>query len=659
MNIYLHIEKLLSYAQSHLLLDDLDIIYARNLVLDEIKLTSFVQYEVNTDEIEALSSPDAVLNPVVDYAVENGAVKKSERAALGSRIMTILSKRPSEIVDIYEELKDRDPQKAEAWLADYMAKSNYAHYASVHAPCAFTAKDQKGKAVKAAALPADSVAEIEKLLAYGQAHLLLDELDVPQLRGFLIGELKITDVIPHEAEEGEIEEMTVPDAVLVPLLDLALLNKAVPESGRAAFADKVMSLLTLRPSEVNDMFYDLRQKSAQKAFEWLYDYAIKSGYINYSEIQKNRRWEAKGTKGRLEIAINRARPEKSNQDIEKAAFEKGERYPSCPLCKENEGYAGKGVSKKTLRTVPLTLCGEDWFWQYSPYSYFNQHGIAISAEHRPMKIDLGTFNRLLEFTDFMPSYFIGCNAALPRVGGSVLAHDHFQGGKGQMPLFKAPILKKLKSAEFPYIKIEMPDWYNSCLRVSYTTKKHLADFAEHIRAKWENYTDKEAGIIANSGGNKHNSMAVVARKMNDGNYVFDLILRNNRCDEEFPDGIFAAHPENRPVKSEAVGVIESLGLMVLPGRLDAQAEKIERFLTKETRYSAARLDPDLLTFADIIAKLVKEGGSSKLSAMEAHLNVKDELNRICEEILYDTAVFKKDEAGQNAFKEFLASAGIA
>ena len=658
MNIYLDIEKLLVFAQSHLLLDDLDIIYARNLVLDELKLTDYVQYEVNADEIEALETPDAVLEPVVNYGIENGAAKKSERAALGTRIMTILSLRPSEIVDMFFGLKDANPQKADAWLADYMVKSGYAHYALVQKACGFTAKDAKGKAVKAAALSEDSVAEIEKLLAYGQVHLLLDELDVPYVRNTLIAELKITECIPHEAEMGEIEEMTVPNPALEPIIARAIESKIITEAGSAAFSDKIMNLLTKRPSEINDMFYNLKQKSPQKAFEWLYDYSIKSGYINYAEIQKNRHWEAKGTKGKIEITVNRSRPEKNNKDIEKAASEKGERYPLCPLCKENEGYVGKGVSRKTLRTVPMLLDGEDWFWQFSPYSYFNQHGIAINGAHTPMRVDRNTFAKLLAFTDFVPSYFIGCNASLPRIGGSVLAHDHFQGGRSPMPMFKAPILKSLKSAAFPYIKIEMLDWYNSVIRISYTTKCHLADFAEHLRAGWEAYTNKDAGIIASTGEVKHNAMAVVARKMQDGNYCFDLILRNNRTSEEFPDGIFAAHPENRPIKSEAVGIIESLGLFILPGRLDAQLEKIERFLTKEARYSAARVDADLAAFSDIIAKLIKEAGSAKLSAMEAHLNVKDEVNRICEEILYDTAVFKKDEAGQAAFADFLASVGI-
>jgi len=660
MNIYLNIEKLLAYAQAHLLLDDLDVIYVRNLLLGELNLADYVQYEVNADEIDALSAPDAVLEPILSYAVENAVVKKTERAALAARVMALLSKRPSEITDMYFDLAAVNPKKASDWLIDYMVKSNNAHYASVRASCELELKDAKGKAVKAANLPEFSNAEVEKLLEYAQAHLLLDDLDVPYIRNVLISELKLTDCAPHDTEFYDIDELTVPDSVLEPILNYAVENKLIQEPERAALSDKLMSLLIKRPSEVNDLFYGLKQKSIQKAFEWLYDYSIKSGYINYTAIQKNRRWEAKGTKGKLEIAINLSRPEKCNKEIEKAASEKGEKYPLCALCKENEGYTGKDAFRKTLRTVPILLNGEDWFWQYSPYSYFNQHGIAISGEHTPMRVDKSTFNKLLAFTDFMPSYFIGCNAALPRVGGSILSHDHFQGGKSPMPMFKAPILKKLKTLEFPYIKIEMPDWYNSVLRISYTSKVHLANFAEFLRTKWEAYTNESVGIIARTGEIRHNAMAAVARKMQDGNYCFDLILRNNRTSEEFPDGIFAAHPENRPIKSEAVGIIESLGLFILPGRLDAQLEKIERFLTKEARFSAAKLEESLAPFADIIVKLLKEAGSgNKLSATEARLNVKDEVNRICEEILYDTAVFKKDAAGQAAFMEFLAGAGIA
>ena len=659
MNIYLDIEKLLVFAQSHLLLDDLDVIYVRNLLLDELKVTEYIQYEVDSDEIEAMTSVDAVLEPIVNYAIDNSVVKKSDRTRFAMRVMNLLTKRPGEITDQYLDLEASSVQKATEWLDDYMVKSNYAAYAAVRESCDLAEKEAKGKSkIPAGMFALHSNSAVEKLLYYAQTHLLLDDLDVPWLRGILVDELKLTDCAECEISPDEIEELAVPDTLLEPILDYAVENKIVAVADRVKFSDKIMSLLIKRPSEVNDIFFDLYRKNAVKAFEWLYDYAIKSNYISYTAIQKNRHWEAKGTKGKLEVTVNLARPEKSNREIEKAATEKGEKYPKCPLCKENEGYSGKGTFRKNLRTVPIVLGGEDWFWQYSPYSYFNQHGIAVNADHTPMEIRRSTFLKLLDFTDFIPTYFIGCNASLPRIGGSVLSHDHFQGGKSSMPMFKAPVLKKLKSLEHPYIKIEMLDWYNSVVRISYTNKERLADFADIIREKWALYSDLESGIIAHTGEIRHNSLAVIARKLPDSNYCLDLILRNNRTSKEFPDGIFAAHPENQPIKSEAVGIIESLGLFILPGRLDSQLSRIEKFLTKETRYNAAKLDAELAPFSLIIEKLIKEAGAGKLSEIEAHLNVKDEVNRICEEILSDTAVFKKDEAGQAAFAEFLKTAGI-
>jgi UDPglucose--hexose-1-phosphate uridylyltransferase len=470
----------------------------------------------------------------------------------------------------------------------------------------------------------------------------------------ILDELKVTEYSICEIDPSAIDELSVPDPVLDPVLAYAVENKAVKEADKAKLSKSLMNYLIKRPSEITDIFNDIHKKSPQKAFEWLYDYAIKSNYVNFTEIAKNKHWEAKGTKGRIELTINAARPENDNKQIEKAALEKSKSYPYCALCRENEGFN----SALTLRTVPLTLGGEEWFWQYSPYSYFNQHGIAVKSEHTPMKIDRGTFSKLLEFTDFMPGYFIGSNAALPLVGGSVLSHEHFQGGKPVMPMFKAPVLRKLKCAAHPYVKIELLDWYNTVLRISYTNKENLADFAEIIRSAWENYSDSEVLIEAKTGAVKHNALTPVARRYPDGSYSLDLILRNNRTADDAPYGIFGIGEAHRPIKKESIALTESMGWFILPGRLAGQLSKIERFLTKETRFNPAKLDEDMIEFRPMIEKLIKEMGSQKMTAKEAELTVRDEVNRLCEEILERISVFKKTADGVNALNRFLAVIGV-
>ncbi|MCL2062327.1 MAG: hypothetical protein FWH03_06875 [Firmicutes bacterium] len=653
-NIHYDIEKLLSYAQAHLLLDDLDVVYARNLILDDLKLSSYVSYEVNTDELEALASPESLLEPILNYATENKVCFIKDRAKLSARIIGYVSKRPSELAEIHADLAARNVQKADDFLNDYLVKSNFVAYAPLKELCTFKPKSKP----PSSALCTQSNAEIENLIAYAQSHLLLHDGDVPFVRGILVQELKVEETVPADAEYDMIDELSTPEPVLTPVLDYAVENGVIKPDAREKFSDRLISFLMKRPSEVSDTFCAL-QKNPVRAFDWLYDYAVKSNYVNFTAIAANKHWEGKGTRGKIEITINTLRPENSDADVEKSLTEKNNKYPPCVLCKENEGFSGNAPlrHKRSLRTVPLSLGGEEYFWQFSPFSYFNQHGNAISAAHTPMRTDKATFIKLMDFVDFMPNYFIGHNAVLAGVGGSVLTHDHFQAGKAAMPYFRAPMLKKLKCAAHPYIGIEIADWYCPVIRLSYTSKKPLADFADLIRTAWENYSDKDSDIIAATGTIQHNAIAVAARKVQ-GGYVLDLFLRNNRADSTYPDGIFKAHTYNRPIKTEAAALTETLGWFVLAGRLAGQLKRIEKFLTKETRYNVLKLDEDLKPFAPIIEKLIKEAGSGRLSAIEAHLNVKDEVNRICEGILDDIAVFKRDEAGQAAFAKFLATAGI-
>ncbi|MDE7395993.1 MAG: UDP-glucose--hexose-1-phosphate uridylyltransferase [Clostridiales bacterium] len=497
---------------------------------------------------------------------------------------------------------------------------------------------------------------VESLLYYAQSNLLLDDLDVIWARNLILSELHLNDYVQYEVDYEAIDALDRPDTVLEPLVSYAVENGIITEDQRELFGGKLMNIVCKRPAEIADLFCDLHEKSPAKAFEFLHDYGIKSDYIKLTKISQNIKWEAKSTKGKLEITINTCRPEKSNKATAEALKEKSSSYPACTICRENEGYAAGSQIRQTLRTVPLTLGGEDWFWQYSPYAYFNQHGICVNAEHTPMKVDDSTIVKLFDFVDFMPAYFIGCNAALPRIGGSVLTHDHFQGGAKVMPMFKAPVKTKLKNKEYPYIDMCIPDWYNSVLRLSCSNREKLIEFAQKVNNAWIAYNDESVGILANT-GEQHSAITPIVRK-NDDTYVIDIIFRNNRCDEQYPDGIFHAHPEYHNIKSESIGLIEAMGLFVLPGRLARQMDEVEKYITKEVKYSADKLADDMRVHQPMIEKLLKTSGSAKIGPVEARLDIKEEINRVCEEILRNTAVFKDDEQGNAAYYKFLGTLGI-
>ncbi|MFR6641769.1 MAG: UDP-glucose--hexose-1-phosphate uridylyltransferase [Christensenellales bacterium] len=431
-------------------------------------------------------------------------------------------------------------------------------------------------------------------------------------------------------------------------------NGIITEADREKFGNDVMDMVSLRPSEVVDMFDSLYETSPAKAFDWLHDYGVKNDYIKATKIARNKHWEAKSTKGKLEITINLSKPEKTTRIPRNFSPRKIFLSVMHDL-RGKRGLCGTRRIPSESRTIPLTLGGEEWFWQFSPYAYFNQHGIAINREHTPMKVIPQTVVKLLDFVDYNPNYFIGCNAALPIVGGSILTHDHFQGGLKLLPMHKAPVLTAFKSKEYPYVSIGILDWYNSVIRLTSDNRNTLAELAGKIIEAWKAYSDESVGVIAND-GEPHNAITPIARKA-DGKYVVELILRNNRTSEQFPDGIFHVHPENQNIKSEAIGLIEAMGLFILPARLDRQLAEVEQYVSRAVKYGGVdSLADDMKIHAPMIEKLMKENG--KCSAVEATLAVKDEVNRVCEDILDNTAVFKKDEAGYAAFVKFLSSLGI-
>ncbi|MBO7213923.1 MAG: galactose-1-phosphate uridylyltransferase, partial [Clostridia bacterium] len=361
--------------------------------------------------------------------------------------------------------------------------------------------------------------------------------------------------------------------------------------------------------------------------------------------------------------INLSKPEKNNKDIAKLlTAPKGDKYPECMLCKENEGFYGSLTlpARSNLRTVSLTLGGEEWAMQYSPYLYFDEHCILFSKAHTPMVINGKTVERLFDFIELFPAYFLGSNSDLPIVGGSILNHEHYQGGKHLMPLQKAKALKTFASAEYPDTQVDIVDFYNSVVRISGFNRNTVQELATKVITSWKDYTDEEAGILAETNGVKHNTVTPIARFLPDGRYCIDLILRNNITTEQYPDGVYHAHPEYHNIKKEGIGLIEAMGLYILPARLKRQFGAISEILAKKVPYdkeAIASAEHDLHVHKDMIEYLMGKYPRVK-DVKKANAIITEYVNGVCANILYNTSVFSKDSKGSLAFNKFLATCDI-
>lgn len=479
---------------------------------------------------------------------------------------------------------------------------------------------------------------IAQLLAYAKKYLRLSARDEIYARNRvldLLGRISFS-----EEEFGEIPPLA--DEILQGIFDC--LEREGKEFDSATLGEKLMDAVMLRPSEHEAIFWQKYGMDPHSATAWAYDYAVHSNYVKKSAIDKNLKWHAENG---LEITINLSKPEKNNKDLQKQLDVKSTDYPKCTICLENEGYEKPGFSRRNLRTLTLKLAGEDWFWQYSPYAYFHEHGIAVSAEHSPMKLDEKTIERLFDFVELFPHYFIGNNAPLPRVGGSILMHDHFQGGGEILPMQRAGIRIPLRCPQFPRVRVGVIDWHNTALRLMGEDRAQIVSLAFRIITAWKAYRNEELMILPYTGTTPHSTASCIARKTEVG-YLLDLILRNNRCNEEHPDGIFHAHREYHHIKSESIGLIEAMGLFVLPARLKRQLTAVKEILTGEAEEDAK----DMELFAPMIQRLKKRHGI--VSPKEAERILKGEVEQTCLGILENTAVFKRDERGEGAFRRFLS-----
>ena len=491
---------------------------------------------------------------------------------------------------------------------------------------------------------------VKKLVYYGKVHLGLNELDSIYVENVLYRKLKLVPC-DENIDLSYINDLKVPDILLDELRVHIRETNLVSEENIELFIVEIMGDITPLPSQVASKFNELKDKYGnQVACNYLLDLEIKNNYIQKTAVDKNIYWKAEFSNNFLEITINMSKPEKNNKDIAKliSAPKTTVKYPKCLLCIENLGYQGRSdhPARENIRIIPLTLNNEDYFMQYSPYVYYDHHCIVINNEHRNMSIDRPSFNALLDFVDVMDNYFIGSNSDLPIVGGSILNHAHFQGGSHLMPLMYSNIRYTFNIKGFEDVSVNYLDWYNSTFLIKGVDKNRVLDCASHILEVWKGYSDEEADILAYT-DNRHNTITPIVRKVNNEYYMY-LILRNNRCNEKHPDGIFHAHQEYFNIKKEGIGLIEAMGLFILPARLKRQMGEVE-YLLDNSNISLEEYfkdHEDMKVHKEMILALREKTGDSKTL-------IQNYINNVCKEILECTAVFKNTELGQEHLKRFV------
>jgi UDPglucose--hexose-1-phosphate uridylyltransferase len=490
--------------------------------------------------------------------------------------------------------------------------------------------------------------EINRLIHFALKKELITDYDIIYSTNMLLGTLNINEFEAFNIDE-DLETST---PILENILDYACENNLIENTTteRDLFDTSIMNCVMPRPSEVIRKYNDLYNASPEKATEYYYDLSIASNYIRKDRIDKNVVWKASTEYGDLDITINLSKPEKDPRDIAKAKLVKSSSYPKCLLCKENEGFFGhiNHPARQTHRIIPLDFGNQKYFLQYSPYTYYNEHCIIFNSEHIPMKINKDTFRNVLTFTDILPHYFAGSNADLPIVGGSILSHDHYQGGHYKFAMEKAPVEKNYSIAGYEDVEIGRVKWPMSVVRLTSNTKDKLLDLADHILTSWRNYSNESVDILSHSGGEPHNTITPISRKRN-GKYELDLVLRNNRTNDEHPLGIFHPHNEVHHIKKENIGLIEVMGLAVLPARLKEELNVLkENLINKVEDISDNETVAKHSAWYNYIFKKY-----SNISAKNAEDILKAEVGLKFSEVLNHAGVFKRNDQGLDAFDEFI------
>ena len=487
---------------------------------------------------------------------------------------------------------------------------------------------------------------IKKLVTYGMETGLISEEEKIYSTNLILDVLKLDD---YEEPEENYEKVEL-EPVLKELLDYAVEKGLIEDSVvyRDLFDTRLMNCLVPRPSQVIKTFKEKYAASPEEATDYYYKLSRDSDYIRRYRVCKDMKWVTKTEYGDIDITINLSKPEKDPKAIAAAKLAKQSGYPKCQLCRENEGYAGRTnhPARENHRIIPITINGGQWGFQYSPYVYYNEHCIVFNGQHVPMKVERATFVKLFDFIKLFPHYFIGSNADLPIVGGSILSHDHFQGGNYEFAMAKAPVEREFTVKGYEDVKAGIVKWPLSVIRLSCTDEKRIIDLADHILKAWRGYTDEEAYVFAETDGEPHNTITPIARKRGDM-YELDLALRNNITTPECPLGLYHPHNELHHIKKENIGLIEVMGLAVLPSRLKEEMEILSDYIVDG---KDIRSNEKIEKHADWVDEFRPKYPVINAGNVDAVL--KEEIGIVFKKVLEDAGVFKRDVKGQAAFDRF-------
>ena len=487
---------------------------------------------------------------------------------------------------------------------------------------------------------------VKSLVNYAIKNEMIEKWDEIWAINTVCQALNMDSFEDYEAENAELED------ILASILDYAVENGLCEDSVvyRDLFDTKIMGLLTPKPSEVISKFHFLYCRDKKAATDYYYKLCQDSDYIRRYRIKNDLKWITKTEYGDIDITINLSKPEKDPKAIAAALKMKTTSYPKCALCKENEGYMGRvnHPARQNHRIIPMTLGGDNFYLQYSPYVYYNEHCIVFNAEHTPMKIDRAAFVKLLDFVEKFPHYFVGSNADLPIVGGSILTHEHFQGGNYEFAMAKAPIETKVTFSGFEDVQAGIVKWPMSVIRIIGTDKARLVELADKVLTTWRSYTDKDSFIYAETEGTPHNTITPIAR-MRNGKFELDLVLRNNITTEDCPLGYYHPHPEYHHIKKENIGLIEVMGLAVLPSRLKNEMAVLGKAMVNGEDISAN----ETIAAHKEWAKMIMQ----KYDINEDNIDdiLKKEIGIVFTSILGQCGVYSRDEEGKAGFLRFIES----
>ena len=486
---------------------------------------------------------------------------------------------------------------------------------------------------------------IDAIVSYAMNTGLAQPEDHRVLINRLLDLLEKPDYEPSDEPQPEdIEE------ILAGILDYAVENGLCDDNitAKDIFDTRIMGAITPMPREIIRTFWEKYENNPVEATDWYYKFSCDTDYIRRYRIKKDMRWKYESEYGNLDITINLSKPEKDPKAIAAAKNAPQTAYPKCQLCCENEGYAGRmnHPARANHRIIPIKICGADWCLQYSPYVYYNEHCIVLNEKHIPMKIDKSAFEKLLDFVRIFPHYFVGSNADLPIVGGSILSHEHFQGGHYTFAMETAPIKEKVVFKGFEDIEAGIVNWPMSVIRLRGADFARIADLADKILGCWRGYSDEKVGVIAFSEDQPHNTITPIARRRGE-DFELDLVLRCNITTEEHPLGVFHPHEDKHHIKKENIGLIEVMGLAVLPSRLKQELSDLaEAAVSGKDVFS----DEVLSKHAEWLEELKKEYTFTEENAMDIILK---ETGKVFSKVLEDAGVYKNTSEGHNAFIDFI------